>query len=341
MVAFTNNDLFTLREKILNLMGLATSWIGTLEYVRSLDKISYAQWHHEHRIPQSVLDKFWNVIALSLGFIPADEMSARPMVTIFHYFASITDASQFGTLDGSPGERIMRPIADYITQRGGIIRSGQAAREILLERGGVAGIRLENGDEVRGDAYVLAAPVHNVRRMLPESLRTLEYFNNLWSLRSVPTINVQLWFDRYVNDVDTLYFTADACFSVFGDLALTSPLHYDRHGGSMVEMCVAPAAPYWHLSDAEIVEKCRSDLQRLWPGVRPAKLLKGTAVRIPNSLYREAPGADCYRPDQRSPISNLFLAGDWTAQDYMASMEGAVQSARRASAYVVDYLHRA
>ena len=73
-------------------------------------------------------------------------------------------------------------------------------------------------------------------------------------------------------------------------------------------------------------------------GVGHARLLKGTATRIPNSLYREEPGADRYRPDQRSPIANLFLAGDWTAQDYMASMEGAVQSARRAAQYVVDYL---
>ena len=106
----------------------------------------------------------------------------------------------------------------------------------------------------------------------------------------------------------------------------------------MVEMCVAPAAPYWQQTDAEIVELCRRDLARLWPAVRGAQLIKGTATRIPNSLYREEPGADRYRPDQRSPVANLFLAGDWTAQDYMASMEGAVQSARRAAAYVVGYL---
>lgn len=338
IIAFTNNDLFTPWEKLTNLIGLSTTWIGDLEYIKSLDGMTYARWHREHRIAEGVLRKLWNPICLSLGFIEAEDMSARPMCTIFHYFASVTDASRFGTLDGAPNERIMQPIARYIQERGGTITTGAAAREVLLERGGVAGIRLANGKIVRGDAYVLAAPVHNIRQMLPESLRTVEYFNRLWSLRSVPTINVQLWFDRYVSEEDTFWFTADACFSVFGDLALTSPLHYDRHGGSMVEMCVAPAAPSWHLSDAQIAEKCRADLQRLWPQVAGAKLLKHAVVRIPNSLYREEPGADRYRPDQRSPIANLFLAGDWTAQDYMASMEGAVQSARHASDYVLDYL---
>lgn len=338
MVAFTNNDLFTTWEKLSNLLGLATTWIGTLDYLKTLDHLSFREWRIQHHIAEGVERKLWNAICLSLGFIGAEDMSARPMATIFHYFATVANASQFGTLDGSPNERIFKPIAEWITQRGGVIRGGAKASALELENGGVAGVRLADGSLAQGDAYVLASPVHSTRQLLPKSLRSVQYFDNLWKLRSVPTINVQLWFDRYVTAVDNFWFTSDACFSVFGDLALTSPLHYNRHGGSMVEMCVAPAAPYWQQSDAEIVEMCRRDLARLWPEVQGATLIKGTAVRIPNSLYREEPGADRYRPDQRSPIANLFLAGDWTAQDYMASMEGAVQSARRASDYVIDYL---
>jgi zeta-carotene desaturase len=340
VVAFTNNDLFTLAEKLSNLLGLATTWIGTLDYIKTLDDMSFREWRVQHRIAEGVERKLWNAICLSLGFIGAEDMSARPMATIFHYFATVADASQFGTLDGSPNERIFKPIAERIASRGGCLRTGVKAAEVLLERGGVSGVRLADGSVVRGAAYVLAAPVHSTRQLLPASLRGVQYFDNLWKLRSVPTINVQLWFDRYVSTVDSFWFTGDACFSVFGDLALTSPLDYDRHGGSMVEMCVAPAAPYWQLSDAQIIEICRRDLARLWPAAGAAKLVKGTATRIPNSLYREEPGADRYRPDQRSPVANLFLAGDWTAQDYMASMEGAVQSARRAAGYVRDYLGR-
>lgn len=338
MIAFTNNDLLSTREKLSNLLGLATTWIGTLDYIKTLDHMSFREWRIRHRIDEGVERKLWNAICLSLGFIGAEDMSARPMATIFHYFASVADASQFGTLDGAPNERIFKPIAAWLLARGATLRTGTKATSIELEHGGVAGVRLADGTLVRGDAYVLAAPVHSTRQLLPGSLRAVAYFNNLWKIRAVPTINVQLWFDRYVTTVDNFWFTSDACFSVFGDLALTSPLEYDRHGGSMVEMCVAPAAPYWQQSDAAIIELCRSDLARLWPEVNSARLIKGTAARIPNSLYREEPGADRYRPIQRSPVANLFLAGDWTAQDYMASMEGAVQSARHAAGYVAEYL---
>ena len=91
-------------------------------------------------------------------------------------------------------------------------------------------------------------------------------------------------------------------------------------------LVVAPAASLWQLSDAEIVERCHHDLIGLWPSAAQAQVLKGTVVRIPNSIYRETPGSDVYRPTQKTPVANLFLAGDYTQQDYMASMEGAVRS---------------
>jgi 15-cis-phytoene desaturase len=40
------------------------------------------------------------------------------------------------------------------------------------------------------------------------------------------------------------------------------------------------------------------------------------------------PGCQQLRPDQTSPIPNFFLAGDYTMQRYLASMEGAVLSGK-------------
>ena len=36
------------------------------------------------------------------------------------------------------------------------------------------------------------------------------------------------------------------------------------------------------------------------------------------------PGRNKYRPGQRSPIPNFTMAGDWTSQKFLGSMEGAV-----------------
>lgn len=52
-------------------------------------------------------------------------------------------------------------------------------------------------------------------------------------------------------------------------------------------------------------------------------------VKIQQSLYREAPGLDPFRPDQKTPVPNFFLAGSYTKQDYIDSMEGATLSGRQ------------
>jgi hypothetical protein len=60
-----------------------------------------------------------------------------------------------------------------------------------------------------------------------------------------------------------------------------------------------------------------------------AKLLKYAVVRTPRSVYAAIPGRNKFRPQQRTPIPNFTLAGDWTSQKFLGSMEGAVLGGTR------------
>lgn len=42
------------------------------------------------------------------------------------------------------------------------------------------------------------------------------------------------------------------------------------------------------------------------------------------------------RPTQRTPVSNFYLAGDYTKQKYLASMEGAIFSGKLAAEAIVE-----
>jgi uncharacterized protein with NAD-binding domain and iron-sulfur cluster len=52
----------------------------------------------------------------------------------------------------------------------------------------------------------------------------------------------------------------------------------------------------------------------LFPSARGLKVEWHSIVKIGQSLYREAPGVDPFRPDQVTPIENFFLAGSYTKQ---------------------------
>merc|ERR1719235_2301848 len=67
-----------------------------------------------------------------------------------------------------------------------------------------------------------------------------------------------------------------------------------------------------------------------------AKLRKFAVVKVPRSVYAAIPGRNKYRPSQETPIPGFTMAGDWTSQKYLGSMEGAVLAGKLAAEVVAD-----
>jgi hypothetical protein len=59
-----------------------------------------------------------------------------------------------------------------------------------------------------------------------------------------------------------------------------------------------------------------------YPLLSCPQIRKYKVIKTPLSVYKSRPGREDYRPSQRTPISNFYLAGDYTKQKYLASMEG-------------------
>ena len=76
----------------------------------------------------------------------------------------------------------------------------------------------------------------------------------------------------------------------------------------------------------EIIDLALRELAEFFPAVHDAKLRKATVVKEVHATFSPAPGSDSYRPSHQTPFPRLFLAGDWTATGWPATMEGAVRS---------------
>ena len=62
-------------------------------------------------------------------------------------------------LDGNPPERLCMPIVDHIQSLGGQVQLNSRLQKIELNSDGTVNhFVLRNGNIVRGDAYVVAAP---------------------------------------------------------------------------------------------------------------------------------------------------------------------------------------
>jgi len=252
------------------------------------------------------------------------------VLTALLHFAKETDAPKMGLVKGSPHERLWVPLMAMLRERGVDIRFNSRVNEILhdVASNRVTGVRLEDGSELHADLVVSAMPVHSLRKVMSDRMRTCPELDNLKHLKGQPVITVLLYFDSVVTDVDNLIFSAGTHISVYADLARVSP-DYHTGGGSIIELVVAPAESLIRKSDAEIVEAVMQEFAQLHPVPATARLVNAHVVRIPNSVYSARPGIEQYRPDQATPIANFFLAGDYTQQEFMASIEGSIRSARR------------
>jgi len=365
--AFFTTSQLSLQDKLQNSLALGTSPIvrglvdfdGAMKTIRDLDKISFADWFRSHGGNDGSLKRMWNPIAYALGFIDTENISARCMLTIFQFFAAKTEASVLRMLEGSPYEYLHKPIIEYLEARRAKIYTRRRVREILFTEAGtqtkVTGLVIANGETeetITADAYVCAGDVPGVQRLLPEAWRKWSEFDNIYKLDTVPVATVQLRFDGWVTELhdaqkrkqlteavgmDNLLYTPDADFSCFADLALTSPSDYYREGqGSLLQLVLTPGDPFIRQSNQAIAQHVLNQVHELFPSSRELNMTWYSVVKLAQSLYREAPGMDPYRPPQKTPVPNFFLAGSYTQQDYIDSMEGATLSGRQAAKAILE-----
>jgi uncharacterized protein with NAD-binding domain and iron-sulfur cluster len=83
-----------------------------------------------------------------------------------------------------------------------------------------------------------------------------------------------------------------------------------------------------------------AELASIWPEASRAVLTRSWVVTEHGATFAVRPGVDTLRPPQRTPIEGLFLAGDWTATGWPATMEGAVRSGYLAAEGITEDLGR-
>jgi len=364
--AFARTEQLGVEDKFHNAVRLGTSPIvralvdfdGGMDMVRELDDITFTEWFEQLGGKRGSLDRMWDAIAYALGFLDCDTISARAMLTIFMLFAIRTEASVLRMLDGSPQTGLHDPIINYLEERDVKINLSAPCREIVHDIDPntglptrVQGIKVGNKetggtDYHEFDTVIGALDVPGIKKLLPESFRKYDQFDNIYNLQCVPIATVQVRFDGWVTElndearmmdisgdqsdgrgggIDNLLYSVDTEFSCFADLAVTSPGEYYKEGeGSLIQAVFDERA--FTRSNNQLVEDCITQLNKVFPSSRKLNCTWSNVVKLGQSLYREAPGQDKYRPKQATPISNFFLAGSYTYQDYLDSMEGATRS---------------
>ena len=298
---------------------------------------NFLAWLRRHGQTERAVERFWKVVLVSALNEDLDRVSVYYAAQVFREsFLKSATAGRMG-VPAVPLSELYGAAADYIRAHGGeVLRRSPVEK---LERQG-EGVRLTAaGREVAADAAVVTVPFDALARLLPPVPEFNELKVKLERFEASPITGIHLWFDREITDLEHAVLLERTIQWMFHK----SKLLEGREGagnGSYVELVVSSSKSLVEKSRNEILEMAQRELAEFFPEAGKAKLVKATVIKEVNATYSALPQSDAYRPGAATPWPRLFLAGDWTASGWPATMEGAVRSGYKAAEALLRSLGR-
>jgi len=198
---------------------------------------------------------------------------------------------------------------------------------ILFEDGKAIGVGA--GEYIFSAPRIVLATTIAPAKAITEASENVPHDAELEKLRVLPDmsgVTVQLELDSPALPDDHVIFGANSILGTFGEQSHTT--FPDSKG--RISTFLTPTEPYIDMGDDEIVAAVVADLKRQGIDVQ-GRVINSAVVRHASEFYLLEPGTEELRPYQRTSIPGLALAGDYTRQSHICSMEGAVVSGRRAA----------
>ena len=294
--------------------------------------ISMLEWLRRHKQTPAAISRFWRVVLVSALSEELDHIDARYGIDVF-WKAVLSNKT--GYRMGVPAVALgdlYEGCRAAIEQKGGVVIFRSPLRGLRLENNMLAAALFDEGREETADAFVLALPHRALSDLLPESVkRTDAALGNLDKIIDAPITGVHLWFDRQVMTEPFITLLDTTTQWIFNKTALyasangaTARAPADK--GQYLQLVISASYDFLQKPRQEIIDLCLKEVRHALPAAREANLLKSTVIKEAAATFSPQPGVDRWRPMQQTSIGGLFLAGDWTATGWPATMEGAVRS---------------
>jgi len=331
--AFGNSELLSWRDKWQLVKFIIA---GTVRYLRdplSLDRLSIAEYARQHSVSENVIYTVLWTFSSGLFFLSPERYSAYPFFALTWAGIKGSFSSRIAIFRGGMTDVMAAPIANAIVMRGGEVRTGVMAERILFEGGKVTGVAA--GEEIYSAPRVVLATTIAPAKAIIAASSDVPQDAELEKLRILPDmsgVTVQLELDRPALPDDHIIFGANSILGTFAEQSHTTFPDSDGR----ISTFLTPTEPYIDLKDDEVVAAVVEDLGRQGIDVK-GRVTNSAVVRHASEFYLLEPGSEELRPFQRTSIPGLALAGDYTRQSHICSMEGAVVSGCRAAEALITF----
>ena len=206
------------------------------------------------------------------------------------------------------------PAADHVRARGGEVLT---SCRVSACTPAAKGFTVTAGNEARTFSHVICAlPPHQVAAFLAQMDALTEMIALVQALEYQPITSVYLQFDGRVHLPS----------SMTGLSQGVAHWLFDREAicgqGGLIGAVISAEGAHQDLTQAALAGRVLDELKTHFGPLPPLKWQR--VITEKRATFSATPGLR--RPQQKTPLQNFWLAGDYTASDYPATLEAAVRS---------------
>src|SRR3954471_6830051 len=315
-------------------LALATFFtIGAVRYgfaPARLDEVSVHALAKTCGVSQRAIDRILQAATQSTYFHSPDRYSAYVLFSLGTKFALRPHRSGVAVFVGGMTEVLADPIADCIRLHGGTITAGVPVQALICDGDRVSRIKVAS-QEYEAKEVILATSLGRAKQLVLEAFGQTSWNKQLLDLPTMPAIGLQIELDAPATAVDRPTFVPGTCIAAIAEQSRTT----FRKSKGRVSILLAEPEQFLSMSPEKILSTVCADAQRI--GIELEDKIRAWRLFVsPDDFYFPYPGSEALRPAQRTPVRGLTLAGDYTKQPYMATMEGAVLSGKIAADLVLN-----
>jgi squalene-associated FAD-dependent desaturase len=314
--SFWRTHYLTWTEKVRVAWGLAC-----MACTRSAADPPFCDWLRQHGQTPNTVQRFWGLVLTSalnesparIGLRYARKVFVDGFLRHRRGFEVELPTVPLGRLYGEELQR-------WLNDHGVSVQLNTAAKALNTVDNRIGSIQLRPQGTIEADWYIATVPFDRLLDLLPAELAERhDCFRNLRGLETSPITSVHVWYSCPVLKLPHVVLVDCVGQWVFNRGETARGEHY-------IQVVVSAARQFRGLGHDEVQRRIIGELAELFPAAKPASVRRSRVITEHAATFSAVPGVDALRPAQTTPLTNFFIAGDWTSTGWPATMEGAVRS---------------
>jgi len=288
------------------------------------EDVTVSEWLLSTQQPARLIKQLWEPLCLATLNTPIAHASAHILATVLRDSLGKGKKAADSLIPKRPlADVFPLAAANYIQQNGGVISLKTRAKQLLIEQDKIIGVICQDGTQHLAENIIVATNPSQSAELLADHVsfdKPTEY----------PICTVYLQYPAATR----------LSKPMFGITGTISQWVFDRSEQSPGLMAVVISAPGSHesMTNEQLVDHVCQELYDTIPDLNKT-ITDSLVIREKRATFASSIAIEHHRPHSQTVIEGLWLAGDYIANGYPATLEGAIRNGEHCAQGILNQLN--